>query len=150
MKFNPDCIRDILLYLENNLKYENAAFSLKHKEISAYKIAEYLSSFYTQDDILYNIEKLEEENYIHYSSVSYDKNHSIVEAYIDDITFQGHEFLNNVRSKDIWETAKSGAKKIGSMSLKLLSTIAVQVITKKATNPAFIDKLVNGISNSIN
>lgn len=50
MKINPDCIRDVLLYLEENLTYnhENEG-SVEHNSITMHKIAEDLHSEHSHD-----------------------------------------------------------------------------------------------------
>ena len=67
MKLNPDCIRDVLLYLEENLTYNHERQgSIEHNTIKIQKIAENLHSQkgYEIDDVNYSVEKLIEIRYI--------------------------------------------------------------------------------------
>ena len=41
MKLNPDCVRDVLLYLEENLGYTDYVGALQHKEIQICTIPDY-------------------------------------------------------------------------------------------------------------
>ena len=44
MKLNPDCVRDVLLYLEENLGYTDYIGALQHKEIQICTIPDYFST----------------------------------------------------------------------------------------------------------
>jgi len=48
------------------------------------------------------------------------------------ISWDGHEFLDNVRDPEIWKMTKDGATKVGSWSLKLLGEMATGFIRAKA------------------
>ena len=60
MKLNPDCVRDVLLYLEENLEIKNAS---EFSEITLKQIKESLSQ-YTEDDVFYSVYNLYKINYI--------------------------------------------------------------------------------------
>ena len=145
MKLNPDCIRDVLLYLEENLNYnhENVG-SIEHNSITMSKIAEDLhnQNGYEIDDINYSIEKLLEIRYISSSGESRGRNNSILYCPISDITYSGHQFLNTIRPKPIWEATKNGAAKLGIMSMHALSTIAMEITKAVITNPKVINDII--------
>lgn len=44
-----------------------------------------------------------------------------------NLTWSGHEFLDNVRDPEIWRQTKAGAVKAGQWSLKALADIAVAI-----------------------
>lgn len=44
-----------------------------------------------------------------------------------NLTWAGHEFLDNVRDPEIWRQTKAGAAKAGQWSLKTLADIAVSI-----------------------
>lgn len=115
MKLNPDCIRDVLLYLEENLSYNHERKdSLEHNSISMRKIAEYLHNQkgYEIDDINYSIEKLLEIMYIIPDNELRGRNHSILSCSILDISWNGHQFLNTIRPKTIWDATKKKQNKL--------------------------------------
>lgn len=145
MKLNPDCIRDILIYLEDNIVYENVNISLKHKFINIYDISDALSKKYNKEEILYSVEDLMKSGYVHYCNVDHDKYGCIMNADIDDVTSIGHEFINNVRSNNVWEATKNGVKKLESFSVGILSSVASSILTKFVTSPEFINPLVEAI-----
>jgi Hypothetical protein (DUF2513) len=48
------------------------------------------------------------------------------------VSWQGYEFLEQVRDPDIWTKAKTGAGKVGSWSIKLLGDLAAGYVRAKA------------------
>ena len=117
MKLNYDCIRDIMLYLEENLELNNIVY-LENIKID-----------YSDNDIKYSILKLEEIDYIKARIVKAD-GVAILDAIIFDITFYGHEFLNTVRPKTVWENTKEISTKIGVNTISSLTQIASQIVTQ--------------------
>lgn len=144
MTLNADCIRDLLLYLEENLSYMEGATDMTHKKIAIGTLAKELPD-YKKEEVQYTVEKLCEAGYIHLTNVSLSNQKYIMTGYIDDITWDGFEFLNRVREPKIWEATKKGAAKIGSMSIATLSTIAFEIIKNIATRPEIIDKIMSFI-----
>lgn len=51
------------------------------------------------------------------------------------LTMEGHDFLDSVRSPEVWRRTKAGAEKVGGMSLSVIVELAKaygkQVITEK-------------------
>lgn len=116
MKLNYNCIRDVLLYLEDNLKINEPLHS-KNIELD-----------YSFETIQYSVFKLEEAGYIQTQIIVADGLDKT--AIINDITFYGHEFLNTVRPKTVWENTKDVSVKLGVKSISALSQIASQIATQ--------------------
>lgn len=120
MKLNPDCVRDILLTVEEHSDYHH---------VTEYKSE--IHSFprfrkYTYEEILYHIRQCEYSSLIlgvHY----YDGGKHVD---IEDLSPDGHNFLANVRQDTIWNNTKSIAAKIGTKSLDALVQISSNVITE--------------------
>lgn len=118
MKLNPDCMRNILLQMEDASYGEN---------ISSEQLYTTLPD-YSHDEINYAILKLREADFVR----------ATIDEYIDgsvyivlhDITYNGHQFLANIRSNNIWNNVKEVSKKIGSNSVSAISQIATSVITE--------------------
>lgn len=150
MKFDPDCIRDVLLYLEDNLTYINDETNpLEHKPISIGAISDTLSSSrgYSIDDIYYSIEKLLEVRYILPSGgIGRGRASSIIFCEIGDISWSGHEFLNNIRKDAIWDATKKGAHKIGATSIMALGTISMEIVKTIVTKPEVINQIMSTIN----
>lgn len=48
---------------------------------------------------------------------------------LNDLTYDGHQFLADIRSNDIWIKTKSVASKVGSMSVSAIIQIASSVVS---------------------
>lgn len=116
MKLNYECLRDTLLFLEENLTLEGD-IALQNIKIN-----------YSSENIKYCVLKLAEVNYIKIETFYAD---GIDDIYIHDITIFGHEFLNSVRPQTIWEETKSYSKKIGVQTIYTLTEIALKIFTQK-------------------
>ena len=118
MKLNPDCIRDILLYVEDTSNFDI------YTNYDSSNIPDELSE-YTHDEIVYHIRQCQMSDLI--TKVSYYDCGSKIS--IKDLTPRGHEFLANIESDSLWNTTKEISGKIGSRSLQALIQIATGVIT---------------------
>lgn len=123
MKLNSECIRDILLALEQK------PFA---KRYTVQELEKYLPD-YSVEELYYTCLKLDEGGYISLSTIGYNKQGFLRINTIDDLTFQGHEFLEKIREQSIWDKTMSIAKSTGSFSLKILGDIAAEVIKAKFT-----------------
>ena len=137
MKLDPDCIRDVLLYLEENLKIENGH---KFSQISFEQLKEALSQ-YNEEDVFYSVYNLHQICYIE-GNINTTSNNRIFFCDINNITWEGHQFLNTIRPKSVWVATKKGAEKLGIMSIHALSTIAMKVAEAAVTNPTVISKII--------
>lgn len=127
---NYDCIKDILIYLQDNLEYTEGS---KHKEIGWYTIYtdEILCKTYLQEDIMYNLEKMLEANLIHTSIYKYNPNNKKIDFFvIDDITMEGHNFLHNAQNETVWKNTKAKIKAFGQVSLPIF----LQLLAKEGVN----------------
>lgn len=85
-------------------------------------------STYPENEINYSVLKLKEAGLIDAITCPYDD--GIVIACLQDITYDGHQFLANIRENHIWSNVKSISKKIGASSLDAITQIATNVITE--------------------
>ncbi len=118
MKLNPDCVRDILLALEEHDSYQ-AFLELGAETVSSFSCLR----DYPLEKILYHIKKCDEAGFL-----------TVVNYYPDSVVigglhYRGHEFLNNIRENKVWSGVKSVAGKIGTNSLQGLTQIAAATIT---------------------
>lgn len=137
MKLNPDCIRDVLLYLEENLKVKDCQ---KFSEITLSQLQDALSQ-YQPEDVFYSVYNLHEIHFIdgRFSDINDMKMYF---CEINNITWNGHQFLNTIRPKTVWEATKQGASKLGIMSMHALNTIAMKITEAVITNPVVIDNII--------
>lgn len=118
MKLNPECIRDILLSVEDNTGFYD---SLEYpEEINKCPLLE----SYTDEEIRYHIRQCK-KSYL----IEVDENLT-GDMSISDLTPSGHEFLANIRADNIWNRTKTIAEKVGSHSLDTLNKISVGVISE--------------------
>ena len=137
MKLNPDCIRDVLLYLEENLEVKDGH---KFTEITLNQLQEALPK-YQKEDVFYSVYNLHQIRFID-GRISDVNNMKMFFCDINNITWNGHQFLNTIRPTTVWEATKTGASKLGIMSMHALSTIAMKVSEAVITNPTVIAKII--------
>ena len=119
MKLNPDCIRDILIAVENGTDSEHGLF-FSSTEIPP------LMDKYDYNTLLYHIRQCSKANLIE-SPRYYDNGDS---GLIPDLSPKRHEFLANIRENNIWNGVKAISEKAGSASLDAITQIASNVITE--------------------
>lgn len=121
MKLNPDCIRDILLYVES--KIDSSVCSIEYE-----KLIEALPH-YDENTLHYHVNQISKSDLV--DSVFYfdDK-----PQFISDLSPSGHEFLANIRSQSNWNKTKSIATALGISSLTAIKEISIQVVSELIKN----------------
>ena len=126
MKLNPNCIRDILLVVEDKCTFENP-WEYQRDACKPRRLAQYDHSI-----ILYHIRQAEKSDLIEGVDY-YDEGDAVL---ICDLTPKGHEFLSNIRNDSIWKRVIS---KASDASLPILFEVAKEVALKhflgRAGNP---------------
>lgn len=120
MKMNPDCVRDILLTVESN------DFGV---HLTLDKLCEKLPQ-YSCDEIHYCCLKLDEAGLLEIISLRMMRQTMPSIKTIKDLTFEGHEFLENIKSDNVWTKTKSISKNVGSSSLQALKDISVSIVSE--------------------
>ncbi|MEI4616388.1 DUF2513 domain-containing protein [Bacillus cereus] len=120
MKLNHDCVRSILLELEEKLALGQHIHLNQLKEFNTF-------NKYDENESIYAILKLVEAGYIN-GSYQFDGD-EIYALGIGSITFSGHEFLDTIRDSKVWAKTKELTKKLSSVPLSVLSATAVKVTT---------------------
>lgn len=142
MQLKPDCVRDVLLFLEENLtlvRGQNKRHSIQTISTGALGKDEKMIGKYSYEDIFYTVTKLHEAKLIKATSFG---GVNILYFEIEDITWSGHEFIGNVRNHGIWEHTKACAKKIGITSMKGLWSLSSQIIAAIVSDPIVIQSIV--------
>lgn len=119
MKLNIDCVRDVMLTLEEAEYGEPTTISTLCKK---------LEEKYTNEEITYTCLKLDEGGLIDAMLVPMAKSSMNGVKSINDITFEGHQFLNNIRDNKVWGKTKTILSKVSSVSISFVSSIASQVL----------------------
>lgn len=144
MKFSNDAMRDVLMFLEENIKYEEYG-TFEYKRKTTYNINmivddNYFNKLfskhkYTKAELQYTIEKMIEGHILNtIGSLGTD-------CQIIDISFYGIQLLEKIRPETTWEKTKSIANKVGNHTLSFIEDTA-QKIAVTAT-AAFISNLNN-------
>lgn len=121
MKLNPDCIRSVLIYLEDQPL---------GKITDITEVISHLQDSYSSDDVRYTCLKLHEGGLI---EAEVNRGNHCVPSFVNkvgDITYKGHEFLGNIGNHNNWSTIKNVASQVGTCSIQGLTTIATNVISQ--------------------
>lgn len=113
MKLNIDCIRDILIFIEDNSTAKNII------SINSNELANIMNNKYDEDTIIYHIIQCSKFGLID-GLKQYDDYASIL---ISDLSPQGHAFLADARNKNIWNKIK----KLGCESLPTIISILPEI-----------------------
>lgn len=119
MKLNIDCVRDVLIFIEEQDYPHDAPISQFVKNFSNY----------SENEIEYTCIKLYEGGYLNLDFISNASGTLTRLEAVGDITFQGHEFLNNIHSDTTWNHVKAVSSKVGTTSLNAVIQIASSVVT---------------------
>lgn len=118
MKLNHECVRDLMLFIEDNVKY------------GTYADAEQLVlKDYSKAIIVYTADKLLEAGYIKGSRHEYSGHDNLPSIGILSITWEGHKFLDSIRDDKVWKNTKNILSNFSSVSLGIVSSVASQVIS---------------------
>lgn len=128
MKINYDCIRELLIVLENNLIFSE---NLEYPSLGLKEVCELLPNF-SKQDIVYSTMMLNQSDYINARIIGADN--CVLECIYTSITFAGHQFLENIKSDNVWNKTKEVSKSIGSSSLEVITSIATNILTSLISN----------------
>jgi Hypothetical protein (DUF2513) len=122
MGLNPDCTRDILLYIEANTNFEI-------NSIDVNDITEELSN-YDSKTLYYHIQMIEESELV--DNVVWAENRPWE---ISNLSYNGHQFLSNIHNDKVWKKVKNYINKLPSVSLQVLISIAPTLLEKTLFKP---------------
>ena len=127
MKLNYNCIRDVLLFIEENQEMTDNGY-MTTMGLHDFCNSDSLSN-YSESDIEYCISKLHEAGFVDANDIrSLDSSGFMIK----DITYDGHQYLNNIRDKSIWQQTLEKVRSVGgSVSLSVLSQIAEKIVLSK-------------------
>lgn len=119
MKLNYDCVRELLLTLEENLVMDD---SLSYPSLNLKQVCEKMPDF-SRADIAYASTKLWEAKYIEAKPIGADS--KIITIVYSCITYEGHQYLDSIRDSKLWSTVKKNAKALTFELVKKLAEIYV-------------------------
>lgn len=104
-----------MLYIEENLSFN------EHLIINDLELNNYSS-----EELIYATCRLAEANYLNCTIKSFDDSPWVM---VNSISFQGHQFLDNIRDDNVWNNSKQILSKFKSTSITFISDIASQIIS---------------------
>jgi len=120
MKLNHECVRDLMLAIESVEIVEPFLLTYFYEDQESLKI-------YTLDELFYTTLVLEGAGFLN----AEDRSHgSGPEAIIRTITWEGHQFLDNIRDDGVWKDTKAVVSKLSSVSLGVVSDVASKIIAE--------------------
>lgn len=129
MKLNPDCVRDLLIEVEEKADGVNYFCFNSSGGFGSKETLNNLAEKYTRDEVIYHIIQCNESGFF----VQMKK--TVVGTYkISCLSPKGHQFLNDIRNNTNWEKIKKGFISVGGFSLKALIEIAQNIATNYITS----------------
>lgn len=127
MKLNQECVRDLLLAIEEQLRLDSIDIeNLMDQSDNYLRVNDQYK--YELDELIYTAQKLKEAGFINgSSSINYDQ---FTDFIVESITWDGHKFLDTVRDNKVWSDTKKITSKFSSVSLSLVETVASTVISQ--------------------
>lgn len=135
MKLNLECIRAVMLSLESELIFTDDGDCLTKNDVSLEQLCESLPE-YEKCDIFYSLFNLDQAGYLNIS-VQWTSD-SVYECVVNYMTYDGHEFLNEIRDSNRWDKVKTITSAIRNYSLSAVSSIAEGVTS--AAISSFLSK----------
>lgn len=153
MKLNPDCVREILLFLEETLDYVDAdsEYPHEHRKIpfNGFSGGERFRKF-TSQEIAYATEVLYKEGYIECVNVTMSADNSdILFANISSITWKGHELIESIQNEKVWMLIKKKIKEtVGTASINVIASSAKWFMNGMMTDSNFLETFKATIENA--
>lgn len=121
MELKHDLVREILLDIED--KGFNKFYFVESLKLNRD------GSERNEDDIIYTLSKLVEANFIEGNPIESEK--IPIDFFVKDLTWSGHEFLDNIRDEGVWKDIKNVTKNLSSVSLTLIGKLGYQYLSNK-------------------
>lgn len=119
MKLDNDCIREILLFIEDNTDFENSFIDVDiiTEKLNAYDI----------NTLYYHIKMIAQADLVDEVFWADSRPYEI-----SNLSWNGHQYLSNIRDDKVWKMMKDYTSKLSSVSLQFLISIA----------PTFVEKVL--------
>ncbi|AUJ29597.1 DUF2513 domain-containing protein [Liquorilactobacillus hordei] len=116
MKLNNECVRELLLYLEK-LPSKTAQLPFAKIQIDGF----------SEDEIKFTGSILVKSGFV--EGVSATSLEDTIPNYIfQSITLKGYNFLNNIRSPEVWSKTKVALSHLENVSIDIISTVSSKVL----------------------
>lgn len=127
MTLKYDCVRDILIFCEKELTLDsNLAWVPIHLDAFCSSLTQH-----SREDIAYTLYLLDEAGYIDCHITEADG--GIFHIIVYRLTYSGHEFLDTIKSDNVWQKIKTTVASVGSASIPVIQTLGTEYLTKCLT-----------------
>lgn len=148
MQLNYDCVRDVLLKIEELSAVtiddsEHLMMPFSPKELTTALLQ------YNAEEIMYTVVKLSDGGYVDAQNVNQATVYAVLERVgINSLTFDGHQLLDSIRDPAIWEEIKAISKENNislnnSLIMQLSERSVLSRINKNAENASQSLKSLN-------
>ena len=136
MKLNPDCIRDLMLTLEE-ITWIIPGPRYVFNAVNCGSLSAKFKGTYDAGEIAYTLIQLAESGYIKMQYKCEDYHRILNMGDILYVTPKGHEFISQIQDKERWTTKiKPAVRLFGNVSLSI-----IEAISKGAANAA-LDRII--------
>lgn len=146
MKLNPDCVRDLMLKLEDisEIRHNNNAYWFAGITLESLMACASIAEKYTSGEVAYTLLQLSESRYI-VMECSVDKETKIFHVgNILYLTPKGHDFIAGIQNKETWTLKlKPALKAFGNVSLSVIEAVskgATDAVISKFSESLYLDK----------
>lgn len=123
-KLNIECVRDILLAVEDKPYKETYNITTLHEHLPQY----------SHDELEYCCYKLYEAGLLELMTFDSCQYNGYAIKSINELTFDGHEFIQTIHPKTVWDRTKHIISQAGTASLAIVSDVASSYTTKLISN----------------
>lgn len=117
MKLKIDCVRDVLLELEDLPWGRNSPSDFKTS-----------IERHGREPVMYALAKLDEAQYINCQKVSVLATGQVRVDIVYDMTFAGHEFLSSIREEGVWDRLKGAMVDGGAECFEVIKDIGIELL----------------------
>ena len=115
VQLQPDFVREILLAIEAEPKYAGA----DHQSIVTL-------GNHTEEETKYHVSRL-----IQAGLLDGDFSRPHLPPLVKGLTWDGHQYLENIRDPEIWKKTNEGLKEVGGFSFDLVKALAKGLVKKQ-------------------
>jgi len=125
MKLNPECIRDLMLILEDITGLSNVnPYAFRTIDCHSLMSRNDLSSKYTENEVAYTLIQLSESGYIN-MPFQIERGNVLKLGNISYVTPKGHEFIAKITDEQRWQTKiKPTLNTLGNISLSVIEAVS--------------------------
>ena len=117
MRINHECVRECLLYIEDNT-------SPSITNIKGSTIIEHFNGKYEEENVINSILIINDAGFI--KKVLLDDSNYLHRVW--ELTWEGRQYLDNIRDPKAWDMVKNGTIEISSLSLDVIKELVKETL----------------------